>query len=622
MSLLRSLQRAAAHPPAPRRVRRLLQVSALVMPLAVLSATLAARYDAGFVRVDGPRLIAHGRPFRFVGANLAVMHDEPWRARYRDTMAAAAADGLTVGRIWALGEGARYAGAAEEPHLFRAGPDGWVEQSYVHLDRVLAEARRLHLRLIITLANNWPDYGGVPMYLRWAGIDPDSYDAKVRFFSDPQLRSWYRAHVARLVTRVNSVTGVRYRDDPTILSWELMNESMVFTPEGGAARRAWIVEMSRFLRARDPNHLISPGLLGYDTRRERQEWLRVMQLPEVDYCDAHLYPQENVHKLGSQAQIERAIDDVAQLARFVVWKPLIMGEFGFPAHVGPWEGKDRAFWFDVLLGRVLDDGAAGALAWVYEPWRGRGRRYGIYIDHEQSAAVRSVLGRHARRAQEHLPELRNPALTAARGAAPFLDQFVTVENGREPPAKWRAGEQGLELAIQPGDYTRAHWERTGSWDGGALVHVYGSETGFFEYRFTIPADVDAHTLVIRARLSSDFPGPRGPPDALSRVEVTIDGTPVASLLAIPDDGIGRWYEIAIADAEFLGRLRGSDHVLRFAVPDGPNAHGLAIYGPRTGKGDQHIEDAAPVTLRLAGGPADDLPAPPPGPAAGVGPLLR
>jgi hypothetical protein len=377
-----------------------------------------------------------------------------------------------------------------------------------------------------------------------------------------------------------------------------MNESTVMTDEGAAARRAWIVEMSRYVRARDANHLISPGLLGYDSRRERDEWLRVMQLPEVDYCDAHLYPQENPHKLGSREQIQRAVDDVAQLARFVVRKPLVMGEFGFRAHQGEWEGQDRASWFDLLLTRVLDDGAAGALAWVYEPWRGRGRRYGIYIDHAQSAAVRAVLRRQARRAREPVPELRNPALSPAHGATPILDQFVTVRNGHQPAAAWRAGDHGLELAIPPTEFAAAHWERTGTWDGGALVHVYGADTGYFEYRFVLPPDATGDTLHIRARLSSEFPGTWAPPEATSHVEVLIDGARVASLTVIADDGIGRWADITVGDPALLARLRSGEHRLRFAVPEGPHAHGLAIYGLPTGKGDYRIADPGLLTLRL------------------------
>ena len=93
------------------------------------------------------------------------------------------------------------------------------------------------MRLVITLANNWSDYGGVPRYLRWAGVREEAaYGAADRFYSDPKLRAWYRAHLERLLKRRNQVTGVPYRDDPTILAWELMNESTVSTAAG--ARRA------------------------------------------------------------------------------------------------------------------------------------------------------------------------------------------------------------------------------------------------------------------------------------------------------------------------------------------------------------------------------------------------
>lgn len=44
------------------------------------------------------------------------------------------------------------------------------------------------------------------------------------FFTDPSCRAMYRAHVAALAGRRNSVTGQLYRDDPTIMAWDLINE--------------------------------------------------------------------------------------------------------------------------------------------------------------------------------------------------------------------------------------------------------------------------------------------------------------------------------------------------------------------------------------------------------------
>ena len=40
----------------------------------------------------------------------------------------------------------------------------------------------------------------------------------------PQLREWYKDWAATLIARVNTITGVAYRDEPAIFAWELANE--------------------------------------------------------------------------------------------------------------------------------------------------------------------------------------------------------------------------------------------------------------------------------------------------------------------------------------------------------------------------------------------------------------
>jgi mannan endo-1,4-beta-mannosidase len=63
------------------------------------------------------------------------------------------------------------------------------------LDFVVSEARRHKMRLILALCNNWNDYGGKAQYVSWgkeAGLDLTSDDD---FFSDPTLKSYYKAFV-------------------------------------------------------------------------------------------------------------------------------------------------------------------------------------------------------------------------------------------------------------------------------------------------------------------------------------------------------------------------------------------------------------------------------------------
>lgn len=47
------------------------------------------------------------------------------------------------------------------------------------------------------------------------------------FFTNPTIVGWYQNNVKTIVTRVNSITGLAYTDDPAIFGWELINEPHV-----------------------------------------------------------------------------------------------------------------------------------------------------------------------------------------------------------------------------------------------------------------------------------------------------------------------------------------------------------------------------------------------------------
>lgn len=540
-----------------QRVRTLLLVA-----LAWTLPARAAEPPDRFVRVRGTKFVAAGWPFAFVGANLEAVHGAGFRARYEETLDALLHDGLTVGRIWALGEGPD----AGSQQIFRTAPDAFVEASFVQLDRVLAGARGRGLRLIITLANYWDDYGGVRAYLRWAGLPDKGFGAKDRFFADPRTRALYRAHVTRLLDRTNTVTGVRYVDDPTIFAWELMNESRVETEAGAEDRRAFIVEMARFIRSRDPNHLVTPGLLGYGSRRERAEWLAVCRLPEVDYCDSHLYPQ-TTDRIASERELADFIDDRVQLAHHVAKKPIVFGEFGFRTDEPTWLGRPRAAWFRAFLDRVRLDGAAGALVWIYQPWTGRARDFGIYIDRPDTNDVRAVL-RTAAMLQRPGPPARNPRLGAARGEALLYNPYRVLR--RPGPAQVTRAAGAVTVSLAADRFAEGRFERVGFYAEGTPPHAYGAGDGAFTWRFTTPSSGEA---VLTATLSSEFPGRAAPKDGESRVRVRVDGREVATLEAIPDDGVGAPVEVA------LGRLPAGRHTLRLEVPPGPRANGLCVYAP-------------------------------------------
>ncbi|MCZ7677601.1 MAG: hypothetical protein M5U28_02020 [Sandaracinaceae bacterium] len=390
------------------RVPRAAIVLLLLLDAAGARAQPPPIADGAFVRAEGTRFVVEDRAFSVVGANAAVMHGRAQRATMRETLEAAAADGLSVVRVWALGEYPSDAPAWAREYAFRVGADGWVEESFEHLDRVLAEARRLGLRVVVVLANRWGDYGGVPAYLRWAGAEPPERHVPplglTAFWDHAECEARYREHARRVVLRVNGVTGVAYRDDPTIFAWELINEAEGAGAAGEEAMLRWMDRQARFVRELDPRHMISAGHIGYSRRRDRALWARACALEAASYCDSHAYPLRS-GRVRTAALLSRWIDDRVQLAHHGVGKPLLFGEIGVPADRRVVHGRPRARWLSLFLERVLADGAAGAMAWTYLPSEGA------------AANVRDLRARRERR-EHHGPAPRAHARRVAGPAPP------------------------------------------------------------------------------------------------------------------------------------------------------------------------------------------------------------
>lgn len=100
-------------------------------------------------------------------------------------------------------------------------------------------------------------------------------------------------HSQAVLTRVNKITGVAYKDDPTIFAWELMNEPRCQSDLSGKTLQAWITEMAGYVKSVDPNHMLEIGLEGfYGESTVGTDFISNNLIPGIDFATIHSYPDQ------------------------------------------------------------------------------------------------------------------------------------------------------------------------------------------------------------------------------------------------------------------------------------------------------------------------------------------
>jgi len=347
-----------------------------------------------FVQRAGSQLKLDGKPFRFGGTNNYYLMYQSQKMT-NAVLDKAAANDFTVVRTWAwmdIGnqDGSNSVWGADKGVYFQywdgtkpAYNDG--ANGLQRLDYVVAAAKERGLKLVLPLTNNWSDFGGIDQYVRWAG---GTYHSD--FYTNPTIRQWYKAWINHLLNRTNSLTGVKYKDDPTIMTWELGNEprckgSGIYPPSSSCNTSTitnWAAEMSAYIKSIDKNHLVSSGSEGFlcepNEPGAADDWTRncgegvdelaISKLRSIDVMSYHLYPDSWSKDLAwSTDWIKEHIKLAKQIA-----KPSMLGEYGW---------KDKATrnpvyksWTDT----VLHDGGDGALFWILSDIQDDGSLYPDY----------------------------------------------------------------------------------------------------------------------------------------------------------------------------------------------------------------------------------------------------
>ena len=336
------------------RMSRFLAGCVVLVALCLACTAQGADKQAfeNFVRRDGDVLKDGQREFRFISFNIPNLHYVEDDMRFDQSMPFRLPDAFEIDD--ALGTIEQMGGQvvrtytlavkkADDPAdlpRYILGPGQFNEEAFKTLDQVIAAAHRHHVRLLIPFVDQWSWWGGTAELAAFRGKKPEEV------WTDPQVIEDFKNIVTFVVNRVNTVTGVRYRDDKAILAWETGNE--LHSPP------AWTRQIAAHIKSLDSQHMVLDGT--------HREVLLASSLEDsnIDLVQTHHYEKDPRSMIGH-------ILESAKMAKGK--KPYFVGEFGFL-------GTEALC---AVMDTVRDQKLTGALLWSL---RYRSRDGGFYWHHE------------------------------------------------------------------------------------------------------------------------------------------------------------------------------------------------------------------------------------------------
>ena len=332
-------------------------------PAVTLSITVTAATAMPFVVAAGDALSLAGQPFRFQGASIYGASNPGAPTTPARIVALSHQAGLNSVRIVnPFVEDGTSAGAPT------------VAADWQHVDQLLARARGAGMRVVLDLsgfrnhlvnrdirANGWEaacEPGADRSPVDYAAIDP--YRAAL----EPE----WRAFLDFVVGRVNSVNGVRYRDDATIAVISIAGEPL--PPASGecgkATTTAGLTDFYQrtldYLASIDANHLRSTGgLIHLDWEAlygssSGIDGPAIFGLTSNTLPALHTYPPRYA---GDGTPIDYQTSTYGPLAGSL-GKPWFTEEFGWPQNVGD---TTRAGYFTWVYDEAASHGSDGELFW-------------------------------------------------------------------------------------------------------------------------------------------------------------------------------------------------------------------------------------------------------------------
>lgn len=379
----------------------------LVIALCLTLFSIASFASENFVIVEGVQFKKSDKPYYIAGTNMwyAAYLGSPSKVGNRKRLVkeldALKKMGVNNLRVLAVSEKSDINSAVKPATTNGFG--NYDENLLIGLDYLLMELAKRDMTVVLYLNNFWQWSGGMTQYMSWIDGKPvqdpnvtkdwTGFMAKsASFYQSEKAQTEFRRTIDKIVNRVNTINGKAYKDDATIMSWQLANEPRPGNDQATAQEKEiyidWIKKTTDYIRSLDGKHLISTGSEGlWGSVRDKQLFVDAHSLPNVNYLTYHMWirnwswfdqykPEETWNSGWQKGQdyLHSHIDWANEMKM-----PIVLEEFGLDRDIGSYDIKaktqyrDRFYQhvFDVLLPRMQKGEAiAGYNFWA---WNGSAR---------------------------------------------------------------------------------------------------------------------------------------------------------------------------------------------------------------------------------------------------------
>ena len=199
-----------------------------------------------FVQVKNGQFTREGKPYYYIGTNFwygAILASEGQggnKTRLKKELDLLKSLGINNLRVLVGADGENGIKTKIEPTL-QVFPGVYNDTILAGLDYLMVELSKRKMYAVLYLNNSWEWSGGYSMYLQWSGAGKALIPAEVgwekfrafagQFIQSDSAKQLFSNHVKNIITRTNRYTGKKYKDDPTIMSWQIGNEPRAFLDE-------------------------------------------------------------------------------------------------------------------------------------------------------------------------------------------------------------------------------------------------------------------------------------------------------------------------------------------------------------------------------------------------------